>query len=147
MTIFIVFIALACGSGNKSDKSKDVTSNEEATEKKIEPTKKIGIGPIKHLELPSEIDQELAAQGEEVYNKMCLACHKPTEKFIGPAPKGILDKRTPEWIMNMILNPNEMVLNDPDAKALLIEYNMAPMANQNLTEEEARAILEYFRTL
>ena len=49
--------------------------------------------------------------------------------------------------MNMILNPVEMTLKDPVARALLIEYNGAPMANQSLTEEEARAILEYFRIL
>ena len=48
--------------------------------------------------------------------------------------------------MNMILNPEDMVQNDPIAKNLLIEYNGAPMANQNLTQEEARSILEYFRT-
>ncbi len=36
--------------------------------------------------------------------------------------------------------------DDPVAKELLKRY-LAPMANQNLTEEEARKILEYFRTL
>ena len=45
----------------------------------------------------------------------------------------------------MIMNPEEMVEKDPAAKALLAEY-LAPMANQNITEEEARAILEFFRT-
>jgi hypothetical protein len=49
--------------------------------------------------------------------------------------------------MNMILDPEGMVTNDPLAKSLLIEFNGSPMANQNLTEEEARAVLEYFRTL
>ena len=38
-----------------------------------------------------------------------------------------------------------MIKEDPIAKKLLVESNMAVMANQNLTEEEARAILEYFR--
>jgi cytochrome c len=28
-----------------------------------------------------------------------------------------------------------------------MESNGSPMANQNLTEEEARSVLEYFRTL
>jgi len=88
----------------------------------------------------------LAKQGAEVYTKMCSACHKPTKRFVGPAPAGILERRTPEWIMNMILNPDEMVQKDPIAKALLAEY-LSPMANQNLTEEQARAVLEYFRTL
>ena len=47
----------------------------------------------------------------------------------------------------MILNPEVMVKEDPVAKALLIEFNGSPMANQGLTEDEARKILEYFRTL
>ena len=76
-----------------------------------------------------------------------MACHKPDKKFIGPAPTGIFKRRTPEWIMNMILNPEEMTQKDPLAKALLVEFNGSPMANQNLTEEEARQVLEYFRTL
>jgi cytochrome c len=77
----------------------------------------------------------------------CMACHNPTKKFIGPTPLGVLDRRAPEWVMNMILDPEGMVKNDPVAKQLLIEYNGVPMANQSLTEEEARSILEYFRTL
>ena len=106
-----------------------------------------GVGPIKNLELSAEIDQAMAAKGMEVYKTKCMACHKPDKKFIGPAPTGIFKRRTPEWIMNMILNPEEMTQKDPLAKALLVEFNGSPMANQNLTEEEARQVLEYFRTL
>ena len=89
----------------------------------------------------------MADKGKAVYKAKCTACHKPTKKFIGPAPKGIFERRSPEWIMNMILNPDQMVKEDPDAKALLMEFNGSPMANQNLTEEEARQVLEFFRTL
>ena len=96
--------------------------------------------------MADEIDLDLAKQGEDVYVKMCSACHKPEKRFVGPAPKGIMERRSPEWIMNMILNPDEMVQKDPIARALLAEY-LSPMANQNLTEEQARAVLEYFRTL
>ena len=60
---------------------------------------------------------------------------------------GILERRTPEWTMNMILNPEEMVKVDPVAMSLFQEYMYVPMANQSLTEEEARSIVEYFRTL
>ncbi|MGG5578091.1 c-type cytochrome [Myroides sp. C15-4] len=105
-----------------------------------------GKGPIKTLVL-GDIDQAMATKGQEVFKTMCTACHKPDKKFIGPAPKGILERRTPEWVMNMILNPENMIENDPLAQELLKEFNGAPMANQNLTEEEARAVLEYFRTL
>jgi len=78
---------------------------------------------------------------------MCTACHKIGKKFIGPDPSGIMERRSPEWIMNMILDPEGMVKNDPLAKQLLIEFNGSPMANQSLSEDEARAVLEYFRTL
>lgn len=106
-----------------------------------------GVGPIKNVELGETIDQAMAAKGAEVFKMNCTACHKTDKKFIGPAPKGILERRTPEWIMNMIIDPEGMVNNDPLAKALLMEFNGSPMANQNMTEEQSRQILEYFRTL
>ena len=106
-----------------------------------------GVGPITSVTLDAEIDQALAAKGEETYNQMCLACHKVGKKFIGPAPDGVLKRRSPEWVMNMILVPEKMVKEDPLAKDLLAEFNGAPMANQGLTEDQARSILEYFRTL
>lgn len=116
-------------------------------EKPKDPLANKGVGPITSVTLGETIDEEMAAQGKEVYEAMCTACHRADQRFIGPAPKGILERRSPEWIMNMILDPEKMVTEDPDAKALLIEYNGSPMANQNLTEEQARAVLEYFRTL
>lgn len=108
-----------------------------------------GIGPVKTVNPPlaATPDQALAEKGKELFKINCTACHKPTKKFIGPAPKGILERRAPEWVMNMILNPEEMIAKDPIAKQLLAEANGAPMANQHLTEEQARAILEYFRTI
>jgi len=93
-----------------------------------------------------DIDEALVSQGETIFKAKCTACHKITKKFVGPALKGVTQRRSPEWIMNMALNPELMIKEDPIAQQLLIEYNGAPMANQNITEEEARALLEYFRT-
>ena len=106
-----------------------------------------GVGEIKEITLDPEIDMEMAAAGEAIYNSNCTACHKLDKRFIGPSPKGIMERRSPEWIMNMILNPKLMTEQDRCAKDLLIEFNGAAMANQNLTVEETRSILEYFRTL
>ena len=68
-------------------------------------------------------------------------------KLIGPAMQGIYDRRSPEWVMNMLLNPTEMLKDDPIANALLKEYNNVMMLNQNLSQDEARSIAEYLRTL
>ncbi|HHS95118.1 MAG TPA: cytochrome c, partial [Phaeodactylibacter sp.] len=114
---------------------------------KSDPMKTIGIGPIKELTLPDAIDEAMAEKGKTIYKEKCTLCHKPNKKFIGPPLKGIFKKRNPAWVMNMILNPEEMVQKDPIAKQLLLEYKGSPMINQNLTQQEARAILEYLRTL
>ena len=47
----------------------------------------------------------------------------------------------------MIINPSEMLKKDPTARALLKEFNGVLMTEQQVTEEEARKILEYFRTM
>ena len=114
--------------------------------KKVDLTSK-GIGPILKVELSKQIDYNLAKKGEAVFKKMCTTCHRPDKGFIGPEAKGLINIRTPEWIMNMILNPEEMIRKEPLAKELLAEFNYAPMIKQNLSQDEARAILEYYRTL
>jgi len=126
------------------DSPKESTADFEARLAKLYPNQK-GVGPVKALSLGA-INNKMAEEGQKIYKQMCSSCHKPTKRYIGPAPIGILDRRTPEWVMNMILNPEEMVTKDPIAKELLGRY-ISPMADQNLTEEEARKVLEYFRTL
>jgi len=106
-----------------------------------------GIGPIKSVTLSESIDQTMADKGKLLFKNKCSSCHKTTKRFIGPNPTGILKRRSPEWVMNMIMNPAEMVKEDPIARQLFIKFNGSPMANQNLTKEETRAVLEYFRTL
>jgi mono/diheme cytochrome c family protein len=148
--VAISFGLIACGGGDKESATEGTSAKakpQSMIKKDVDPMQDKGIGPVTVVVLDPEINQEMAAQGKEIYDKMCTACHKPTEKFIGPAPKGVLDRRTPEWVMNMILNPDEMVKENAQAKKLLMEFNGSPMANQNLTEEQARDVLEYFRTL
>jgi len=45
------------------------------------------------------------------------------------------------------LNTDEMLKKDPITIALLKEHNNAIMNNQNLSEDEAKAVAEYMRTL
>jgi len=104
-----------------------------------------GIGPAKEAVVLGAIDPALAETGKAVFETKCLSCHKMGERFIGPDLSGVLSRRTPRYVLNMILNPEEMVKRHPEAKKLLAEY-LAPMAQQNLTQADARAVLEYIRT-
>jgi cytochrome c len=105
-----------------------------------------GVGPIQELELEEEIDPALAEQGKATFEQFCTACHKFEERYVGPALQGVTTRRAPEWIMNMILVPDKMIQEDETAYNLFAEY-MTQMANQGMTEEQARAILEYFRSV
>ena|SRR5680860_405697 len=152
------FLIISCGGSSEENTQSQTNSASESTKTVKAPKSTVkasqrvdlenkGVGPVKSVTLEPEIDRQLAVEGKDVYGKMCIACHKPDTKFIGPPPKGILERRSPEWVMNMILNPEVMIQEDPLAKDLLMEFNGSPMANQGLTREQARAILEYFRTL
>lgn len=103
-----------------------------------------GIGPVKQIIELSAVDMKMAKLGEDIFSSKCASCHKLDERYVGPAQRDVLTRRTPEFVMNMMLNPEEMYKNHPEVKKLLGEY-MTPMPNQNLSYEEARSILEYFR--
>lgn len=160
--ISIVCFALAsltftagCG-GSDASKKKEVKSKAPSKYKKKKKKKEssvpvdmtnVGIGPIKEYKLSKTIDEEVAKKGEKIFKVKCAACHMPKRRLVGPAMEGIYERRNPAWVMNMILNPTEMILKDPIAVALLKEYNNNQMINQNITREEAEAMMEYFRTI
>lgn len=102
-----------------------------------------GVGPISHFDVAT-LDPARAAEGEELFRTRCSACHKMGERYIGPALAGVTKRRQPEWILNMVLKPELMLTQDPVAKELLATY-LTPMANQNMTQREAEAILVYLR--
>lgn len=103
----------------------------------------IGVGPVTKVEL-SAIDPKLVAKGKELFTLKCSACHKLGERYVGPDLSGVTVRRRAEWIMNMIINPTEMTQKDPVAQELLGEY-LTQMATLNLSQDEARAALEYLR--
>jgi mono/diheme cytochrome c family protein len=97
-----------------------------------------GIGPVTQPVELGAPDHELAEAGEELFKLKCMACHRTGERYIGPALGDVLDRRSPAYVMNMMMNPTEMTERHPEAKALLAEY-LAPMPSQDLTEADARA--------
>jgi len=111
-----------------------------------DPMQNKGIGPVDHI-LLGNLDLVMAQEGKVAYDQLCRMCHNEIKQMEGPAHQGITNRRTPEWIMNMMMNPSEMAKNDPIAKILAERVNGVEMADMNLSKEEARKILEYFRTL
>lgn len=138
----LLFVALVgCGGGDTQPASEAAPAETGGlTAAQLEK----GIGPITDVTL-GPLDEALAARGEEVFTVKCSACHKFDQRYVGPSLGGVTARRAPEYILNMILNPEEMIQKHPEAKKLLAQF-MTPMPNQHLTQDEARAVLEYLRT-
>lgn len=140
------FVFTSCGGDDQkaADFSKSKSVNTDLSSGLSDFELENGIGPVKQkLEL-GPIDPKLVKKGEEIFNTKCIACHKLDERYVGPAQRDVIKRRTPEFIMNMMLNPTEMQEKHPVVKKLLAEY-MTQMTNQNLSFDDARALLEYFR--
>jgi len=93
------------------------------------------------------IDEGMVTEAKKIFDAKCHVCHGLTEeKVVGPGWKGVINERKPEWIMNMMLHTQWMVENDPEAQAL-VEETKTVMPDQELTREQARAMLELIRSL
>ncbi|TNF67776.1 MAG: cytochrome c, partial [Bacteroidetes bacterium] len=104
---------LLAGCGEKKEEKKDGfemsrTKNEATSEMAsdgvpVDMDNK-GVGPIASVTFDPEIDAELAKAGESKFQMICTACHMIGQRMIGPDLSGIYERRSPEWVMNMMLN-------------------------------------------
>jgi cytochrome c2 len=142
--VALIFTWSCTGSQQGSDKNATSTDqNAKKPDEGADNTK--GIGKFKDVQLTHPLDDKMIATGKKIYDLKCSACHRLTsDKLVGPGWKGVTDRRKPEWIMNFVTNTDEMITKDPNAQALL-EQCMVRMPNQNLTDDEARDMVEFMR--
>ena len=105
-----------------------------------------GIGPVKSLVL-GPLDKKMVEEGKGIFNTQCVICHDLDQKKLGPAIRNVTKQRTPEFIMNLLLNSAQMQKEDPTIKALLKEYNNLAMPDPALNQAKARSVLEYLRSV
>jgi len=137
----LVFLS-SCGSSEKKAEEGTEAPQSMVTEEPKDDGQ--GVGKFKNITLAA-LDPKLAEQGKTIFEAKCSACHKVTDqKVVGPGLKGVTLKQSPAWILNMITNPVEMTQKDPTAKALLAEH-LTQMTFQDVTDDDAKKILEYLR--
>jgi len=141
-SIIALLIIAACGGKDTESVPAKPANPEGLTDFEMEN----GIGPVKEKIQLAAISKELAAKGEATFVAKCAPCHKLDQRLVGPTQRYTADRRTPEYILNMILNPDEMTKRHPTGKKMLGEY-LAPMTNMNLTMDQAKEILEYLRLI
>lgn len=128
-------VLTACGANSES--KSDAAAEAPKTGKKV-------YGKITKVDVSPTIDESMVKSGHEVFETKCSACHKMDERYVGPALGTVATRRTPEYVMNMILDTETMIQNDDTVKCLLQEY-LVQMPNQSVDEKDARNVLEYLR--
>lgn len=153
MATALSMLVYSCGSDNTStttdqtttDQTTATTDVQEGQNDATQSDPERGIGKFTNVELTHPLDQKMVEQGKSMYEVKCSSCHKLTdERLVGPGFSGITDRHSPEWIMNFLTNTDEMIDKDPKAQAML-EVCMVRMPDQNLSDDEARHVLEFMR--
>jgi cytochrome c2 len=144
----ILIFTCSCGNQNTQNASSTDTSaasNAPASQNIASYDPKRGEGRFTTVNVGEHLDAAMAAEGKKVYDVKCSSCHKLTdEKLVGPGWKGVTQRHEPVWIMNFATNPDAMLDKDAAAKAML-EICLVRMPNQNLSDDEARHVLEFMR--
>lgn len=115
-------------------------------QKQVTQNPNLGIGPVKKVTLGA-IDGKLVEEGKNIFNNKCTICHDLDVRKVGPALRNITKERTPEYFMNMMVNYAQMLKEDPVLKDQFRKFNGIPMTNPELKQTQARALLEYLRSV
>lgn len=144
MFAILVSITVMYACGTQSNPSQGTEEKKEAGGNPSYDPKR-GEGKFKSVEVAATLDAAMADGGSKIYSVKCSSCHKTTEeKLVGPGWKGVTSRHEAPWIMNFITNTDEMISKDPKAQAQL-EICLVRMPNQNLSDTDARSLLEFMR--
>lgn len=104
-----------------------------------------GIGPFSQSTFIPRSDGSKAAEGRAMFITKCATCHQLDGDKTGPALRDVTKRRTEAYILNQMLNPEQMGKLHPDGKRLLAKYAQF-MAKQIHDESEAFVILDFLKS-
>jgi hypothetical protein len=146
------FSVLQCGSNQQSSNKTSANAGDSTMGKPKTDTVLVlaginskGVGRFQNIQLTHPLDEKMVTGGRAIYQSKCIACHKiSSEMLVGPGWQGVTNRRTPEWIMNWITNTKVMLDKDLAAQADMA-ICLIRMPNQDLTDQQAREVLEFMR--
>lgn len=146
-TIFLpVILALALFACTSKKDAEEAAKKSPSPSELASPQPEVHGTEVKTIELTTPLNKEWVATGKGIYDTKCLACHKlSNEKLVGPGWSGVTKRREPVWLMNMITNVEMMLEKDAEAQKMLEEC-LVRMPNQNVTQEDARKLIEFMRS-
>lgn len=93
-------------------------------------------------------DASVIKLGQEIFETNCVSCHDIDKKKVGPALKGISERRDIDWIIKFVKAPQKTIESgDEYAVALYDEFKSSGfMPNHNfLKDDDIKAVVEYIK--
>ncbi len=87
----------------------------------------------------------LAGEGEDIFKKTCAACHTIGKgRLVGPDLQNVTQKQSKEWLLAFIKSSTSVIKSgDADAVAIFEEYNRIMMPDNNFSDDQIMAVLDY----
>ena len=105
-----------------------------------------GLGPFQNVTV-APIDKNKVKAGMAIFNSKCILCHELDTKKVGPPMRNITKVYTPEFLLNMMVNPLEMEKNNATIKDLMKQFNNVPMPDQKISQQDALSVFDYLRSV
>lgn len=89
--------------------------------------------------------EEAISAGKSVFNANCKTCHQLDRKAVGPALRGLTDRRSIDWAKKFIRNSQALIASgDADAVGIYNEFNQLVMPNHEfLSDDDVMNLLAY----
>jgi mono/diheme cytochrome c family protein len=86
-----------------------------------------------------------AGAGGAIFKQKCTSCHAIDRAVVGPALKGVTERRDNAWLIKWIKNSQALIASgDPEAVKLFNEYNKSVMTPfPELSDDDINNILAY----
>lgn len=81
------------------------------------------------------------------FEKKCSSCHTVGNgDDVGPDLKGVNERRTPEWLVQMIQSSQTLIKSgDPISNGLFNKFRQKKMPDQDLSADEVKQLLAYIK--
>lgn len=91
-----------------------------------------------------QVDANRAARGKQVWMRDgCYMCHAFGRPLAGPDLAGVTERRDPEWLKRWLKETNEMLGQDPQARAMLEQFKGARMPQVKLNDSDIEALIHF----